>query len=335
MALVPIRIGVPVVQLSVDDPTVLPSMLAVQPTASAMAPAVLLNASVKSQLTLNVNYQFILGLVGRAANGRGGYSVGVCSLPTTAVQVTAANQGIALNITSANLPANYDKSICMAVFGKRGASSTYQLFEFAYIDPGIEFNHMVLCDALQSAPAFAATTLQTATLDPTLGPLDRAPLGVGYQSIAITTGGVQLNRDVSSVNVAPDNGPDYTLATSRSASIQFNSLANGIQEVVKAATGTYAQFPGFSGGTIEVAQQTILTAQAVLKGNRAIKLLMPVDNTGIGETRLYIGNLTLSQTAINENWQKAATTPIQFKLDTAAQDNLITSQFSEIIYRKT
>jgi hypothetical protein len=183
-----------------------------------------------------------------------------------------------------------------------------------------------------AATGFSTALLQSASSDPQLG--GRVADGNTDEILSLTQGGVQITRDVADVTVPPDQSPDYKVATARGAGLVFKGLANGMQDFVKAVAANFIEYTGDNGSDIQESDQTLLTAIAVLFGNRFISMQMPQDSAGVSETRTYIGNLTVNQTQITENWTKTATTPVEFNLQTAPQDYLLISQNSELIYRR-
>jgi hypothetical protein len=221
-----------------------------------------------------------------------------------------------------------------AIFVKINSATNYQLCQFSFIDPNNDFNEMVIASPEPASPTFPLATLQSASTD-TLGILgDRAPLANQFYTIQVTTGGVSIERPVSTVTVPPDNAPDYQIATSRAANVKFRSLTNSAKNVVLATGGNEAYFTTDHGSYTEWTQKTMLTAQALFKGNTVIQLLMPNSSDGFTEYRLYVGNLGLTYTTTTENWLKTAVTAIDFDLQTAAQDSLIINQHSELSYKR-
>jgi len=323
------RVGVPTVQLSVDSSTALPSLSTLVFDASAVSPSAFLNNDVNSNLSTSTTYQVAMCLLGRDIVN-GGYTIGPVS-PGSGVLSLTSGQIIRIHVSNGNWPANYNLAIAAAIFLKSG-SGNFQLADFAYIDTTKDFNYAVMAQPLTSSPTYTYSTLQSNTNDSFLG--SRAPYGVTYTTLGPTTQGVSINRDVTTVTISPDNAPDFQLTTSRAANIQFQTLPNAVLDFVKSSAGLYATFAGDGTSTIEVAQQTLLTATALVKGNRALILNMPVDATGVGETRLFIGNLTANQVASSVSFTKTAQAPIQYNLQTAPIDTLVGSQHSEIIYKR-
>lgn len=191
---------------------------------------------------------------------------------------------------------------------------------------------MIVSKPLRVSPRFSTAVLTASTSDPILG--DRAPLGVTWEEITPTTGDFNFRRPVQSVNVSPNTGPDFTVATGRGTGISFQSLVNDIKTFVRAAAGIYVKYTDSNGDVIEEARLSLNTAQAILRGNRAVQVYLPPDNTGNQEIRLLIGMLTFNQQELTEAWSKGATTPVTFQFDPASLDKLITNQHTEVEYNR-
>lgn len=322
-------IGVPQIFLSVDDAAAVPVLTTLTFTASAVTPDTgeyLLN-DINQPLSASDTYQVMIGLVGRQENG--GYTVGRTS-PSSGNLTVTAGQVIQVSVVNANWPANYDKAIAAAIFLKTN-SGRFQLAQFAYIDPNDDFRTFIVGKPMRAAPAFDTGLLQSTTTDETLG--DRAPLGVTYSEITPTTGTFNFRRPVSQVTVSPNTSADFTVTTTRSVGIEFQSLNNNIKEWTRAAGGNYVAYTT-GGSTYKEARRALNTAQALLQGNRPLQVFMPADSTGAQEVRLLVGCLTVNQSELTEAWSKTAATPVTFRFDPAALDRLITNQHTEIAYLK-
>lgn len=322
------RIGVANVSIPVDDSTSVPSLSTLTFTASAVSPTVLDNNDVNQALPTSTNMQVIIGLMGRDVTN-GGYTIGYCS-PGSGIVSLTTGQAIEVKVPVANWPANVNKAIAAAIFLKIGASDFY-LSNFAYIDPTVDFSFLIKAKPLASAPTFTSALLQSVTADDTLG--DRSPLGITYRALSPTTGGVTVNREVSEVSIDPDTGNQFSVATTRTASISFQLLANDIRDVVAGNAGLYAQYT--SGGAVfKQAQMSLNTAAALITGNKPLKLVLPPDSLGVQEIRLYLGQLVQNQQANTEAWTKSATTPITYTYSPASIDKLINNQHTEIAYSR-
>lgn len=322
------RIGVASVSIPVNDSTSVPSLGSLVFTASAVSPTVLEINDVNQALPTSTNMQVILGLVGRDETN-GGYTVAQCS-PGSGIVSLTSEQVIEVKVPVGNWPANTNKATALAVFLKIGASDFY-LADFAYLDLDTDFSFTIKAKPLAGASAFTSTLLQSTTSDDTLG--DRLPKGITYRNLSPTTGGVTVNREVTSVSVDPDTGNAFGIASTRTASITFQLLANDIRDVVSGNAGVYAQYT--SGGyTYKQSKMSLNTAAALVTGNKPLKLVLPPDNNGTQEIRLYLGQLVQNQSANTEAWTKTATTPITYTFSPASIDKLINNQHVEIAYSK-
>lgn len=330
MALQPQTIGVPFVFLSTDNSVAVPNLTTLVFDCSAVTPTDLLVSDIRSPLALTTNYQVMITLMGRDGVNKG-YTQGQASPGSGILQVTAG-QGIKVHVANANWPVGFDSAVCAVLYLKKGSSANWAQADFAFIDVNNDFNFLISSDAAPSAPVFAQSLLQSVTTDASLG--SRLPLGIAYAQLGPTTGGVTINRDVTTVTVPPDNAPDYQVSTARAAGLQFQTLPNGIKDVIRAIGGNYSQFTGDLASTITLGNLTSITAQALFRGNRSIKLTMPVDASGQSEIKVFLGNLTTTQAAVPESRTKTAVAPIQYNLSTAPQDSLLNGMASEISYKR-
>ena len=329
MPLNSVRIGPPTIQLPVDSSTAVPACTTLTFTACAVTPTELLLNDVNAPLSASDTYQVIVGLVGRDTTN-GGYTVGRCSPSSGDLSVTAG-QIIEVNVSNSDWPANFQYAGFAAIFLKIN-SADFQLAGFAYIDDAADFSYSISAKPLRVSPKFTSALLQSTTADSILG--DRTPYGYTYETIEPLTGTINIRRATTTVNVSPANAPDYTIATSRAPFVSFQSLINDVKAWVQAAAGNYAKYDS-SGDTIQIANMSLNTAQALLKGNRPLKLTMPIDPvTQSQEIRMYIGNLLVNQTELTEAWDKAATTPVSFQFDAASLDKLINNQHTELVYQR-
>lgn len=321
------RLGVSTVSLSQSDPTTsLPSLAALTISASAITPTTLLLNDVKNKLDTSATYQVMIGLMGEDQTNAG-YTIGYCSQGSGIVSITSG-QAIQVKVSNASWPANFSKAAAVAIFLKIN-SADWQLAEFAYLDDQNDFSHVIVAKPLIDAPKFTTAVLRSTTADTTLG--DRAPTGYTYVSLSPTTGGVTVNRETTTITVSPDTSSDFTLTSSRTATINFQLLANDVADVVRGNAGNYVEYTD-SGATFKEAQMSLNVAIARVLGNKPIKLLLPPDSRGRQETRLYLGQLTTNQSANTEAWTKTATTPIGFTFSAVPIDRLVQSQHTEITY---
>lgn len=335
MSLESVRIGVPEIELGRPSTTACPAMNGVTLIASAVdeeESGNFLNNDVQSDLVVSRDYRFVVALVGYASSGNGGLSIGPASEVAGPVQVTAG-QRIKLRVANGSLPSGFDECIAMAVFMRKGSSSSYQLAGFGYCNDGAaDFETLVMAEPLTAAKAFSLATLQSGNSDPDLG--DRNPLRNIYDLVPTTTGDVTINFNTTTAQVDPNNGPAYNIATTRGESLSFSVLSNVLKQIIKSAAGNYGKVTAESGETLEIGQRGLATASAVLSGTRPIRLQMPSDANGSGELTVYLGNLPNNQAAINLALNKSRPAPVNFTLDPAVQDSLLKNQHNVISYRR-
>jgi hypothetical protein len=325
------RIGVSQIALSQPTGTLIGSASGVGFTVTAQAPTTLVLNDVKSALS-SVATQVILAFLGQDLVN-GGYTITQSTSACAAVTPTAG-QGLLINIPVANLSAVTNVGNCpaVAVFIKQGAAN-YVLAEFAYLAGSTDFNHMVVANPLQSAPSgFTAASLTSGASNTIWG--SRLAGGWTFTTLSPTTGGVTVNRDVSTVSVSPDTAGDFNIAVTRTASIEFSLLPNDVINVVQGNAGNFVQYTASNGNVIQEAQMSLFTAAALILGNNPMTMLMPPDSNGIQEVRLYLGQLLQNQTSNTEAWVKTATTPIKYTLSAAPIDLLINSEHTEVVYKQ-
>lgn len=310
-----------------SNTTALPSLVGLTISASAITPTTLLINDVKNKLDITASYQVMIGLVGED-NTNAGYTVGFCSQGSGVISSLSAGQGIQISVSNASWPANFGQAAAVAVFLKIN-SADWQLAEFAYLDDQYDFSHVITTRPIVDNPKFTTTVLRSATADATLG--DRSPTGYTYTALSPTTGGVTVNRETTTITVSPDTSSDFTLTSSRTASIQFQLLANDVVDIVRGNAGNYVEYTS-GGATFKQAEMSLNVAVARILGNKPVKLLLPPDSRNRQETRLYLGQLTTNQTANTEAWTKTATTPVGFTYSAVPIDTLLQGMHSEITY---
>lgn len=319
-------IFVPVVSIGAPDIVTgaLPGLNSLVFTASAVTPTSFVNNDIRPGLTVGANYQVCISLFGYDAVNEG-WTCGRSSAGSGIVNVTAG-QVIKVTVPNANWPVGFSGTPVAAIWMKKG-SGNFQLCEFAYVDPSNDFEHFIGAEPFATTPTRTLSFLMNASGDSTVGSM--APYGNTNTQLGPTTGGVTYDRGVSTVSVSPDNAPDYNIVTSRSCNLTFTTLPNDLVDVVQATSGLYIKADGSGSSVIENVQQTLLTASAVLKGNRFVT----VDETnaaGVPVKRILMGNLTVSQSAVTLNRTKTAVAPIQYNLQTASVDTLTVGMNTEI-----
>lgn len=314
-------IGVPQVTIGkADITTALPSLASLVFSASAITPADFVNNEVRNPLSA-ANYQVCLGLWGYDIVN-GGWTIGATSGLSGIVPITAG-QMIKVIVPNANWPSGYTGAKLAAVFLKQGAGDP-QLCDLMYIDPSNNTEFVIQAKPFGVLPSRSIAFLQGASTDSTFG--TRAPYANIDTAVGVTTQGVTLDRQVTTVTVSPDNSSDYQVVTSRSCNVTFQTLSNDLKTTILGTSGLWAKFLAADGTTvIQNAQQTLLTASAILKGNAYITLDMPDQSK-----KIFVGNLTVSQSAVSTAYTKTAVAPIQFNLQTASIDTLTNGLDTEV-----
>ena len=321
------QIGVPTVSLGQPDFTgsALPFFTSLTPVACAVTPLSGLNNEIRNDLDTTATYQFLVAPWGYDKIN-GGWTIGKASQPSASVTVTAS-QYIRLSVLNASWPSGFLGTKFVAIFMKKN-SGNYQLCQLAYLDPSNDFDTAISAEPLAVLPSRSLAFLQNASGDTTFGSMNPYPMT--EEAVGETTGGVNYDRSASTVSVSPDSTPDYQVVTARGCNVTFSLLASDLKDVVKATAGLYTKITGLNGtSTVEETQQTILTAAAVLKGNRHI-IINETSSAGKAVKRLFVGNLTTSQTAVTISRTKTAVASLQFNLQTAATDSLLSGLNSEI-----
>lgn len=324
------NIFVPIVSIGTPDIVTgaLPGLNSLVVSVSAVTPTSLVNNDIRNDLTVGATYQVAIGLWGYD-NVNQGWTIGKTSGGSGLATITAG-QALRVYVPNANWPAGTFGTKFAAIFLKKN-SGNFQLCDLAYIDPSNDFNFYIGAEPFSTTPTRTISFLQNASGDATFGSM--APYGGTEKQLGPTTGGVNYERSVSQVSVSPDNAPDYSIVTSRGCTLTFTTLPNDLIDVVQATSGIYIKAAGDNASTVENTQQTLITASAVLKGNRHI-IVDEVNANGTAVKRLLVGNLTISQSAVTLNRTKTAVAPIQYNLQTAAVDTLLNGLNSEIAYSR-
>ncbi len=333
-----IRIGVVDIELPVQSENLTPSALSITPTVSdiTMGASTRLDNDINPSLSTADTYQFVIGFVGEDRKN-GGYTVTVCSQGSGIATIALPKNGLRISVPNGSLPTYYDEAVCMAVFVKINGSSKYQLCKLAYIDPTGDFNTMITHKPLLTAPSFNLVTLQTNdATDDWLG--SRVGNGFTFETVEPTTGEITEKYAVSSVPVDPNNGPPFNVRSAVASGLEFNLLLNDIKDFVNAAGGYWAKYTDVGGtNTIEEGMYSLATAQAVLRGNRPVRVNYPPTGNGStsAEVGLFLGLLTFNQQELTAAWSKSGTTPVKFNFETAILDKLVSSQHAKVSYKKT
>jgi len=324
------NIFVPTVSIGTPDVATgaLPGLNSLVFSASAVTPSTLVLNTIQGALTVGATYQVALGLWGYDQTN-GGWTIGRAS-PGSGVLSVTAGQVIKIVVPNANWPSGTFGTKLAAVFLKKN-SSNWQLCQLGYIDPNNDTNIFVVNEAMPQCPTRTLAFLQNASGDTTFGSMD--PYGNSDTTLGPTTGGVTYDRGVSQVTVSPDNAPDYQVVTSRGLTLTFTTLPNDLVDIVRASAGTYVKGTGDNASVIENAQQTLITAAAILQGCRYITI-DEVNSNGAAVKRILVGNLTISQSQLTLNRTKTAVAPVQYNLQTSGSDSLLNGLNSEVSFSR-
>jgi hypothetical protein len=319
-------IFVPIVSVGAPDIVTgaLPSLNSLVFSASAATADTFVNNEIRPSLEVGASYQVAISLFGYDFANEG-WTVGKSSAGSGVVVLSSANEVLKVTVPNANWPSGSFGTPMAAVWLKKN-SGNFQLCELMYIDPSNDTEHYIGAEAFATTPVRTLAFIQNASSDSTVG--SRIPYGNTYTQLGPTTGGVTYDRSVSTVSVSPDNAPDYNVVTSRGCNLTFTTLPNDLIDVVQATSGIYIKATS-GAAVVENTQQTLLTAAAILKGNRFVN----VDETNASGTpvkRILVGNLTISQSAVTLNRTKTAVAPVQYNLQTAAIDTLTVGLDTEV-----
>ena len=326
-----IRIGVVDVSLPVDDTAVsVPGLSSITPVVTAITPDDGLPNDIDNPLSAADTYSVVIGLLAQDSNNKG-YTITECSQAVTSLSVTAG-QSLLVSVGTSSLPTYWDEAVALAVFLKTNNASNYQLQGYGYLDAeATEVLYVIDTKPLRNVPSFALSLLQSTTGNTVIG--SRVAFGTTYETLTPTTGDTTENFPVITVPVSPNTGADFDVRTTVSNGFSFQLLANDLKNFIRAQGGNYVEYTR-SGVTYRQGKMAMNTAQAILRGNKPMKLNFPPDSSGFAEVKLLIGNLTFNQQELTAAWSKSATTPINFVFQPANLDTLINNIHTSISYFK-
>ena len=328
MPIITQKIGVATVEISDIGEDDLPSLTGKVPGVCAVVLTKHIVNEIVSKLSTTPVYEVMLGLVGYDADG--GYQVGFCSNTSGPVSINSTNRAIRVRMNQSGAgagawPTGFDGAICVALFLKTGIAK-FQLAGFGYLPIDSDFTRTITTKPLPSSPRFDTALLQSTTSDEILGEHRTAVKEVIWLRVPTTTGGVTLARPVNTVNIPPDNSPDYPASAGRGITVSFKTLANGTEQIIRGNAGVYKEYD-VDGETVLEAEMTMGTAVALINGNRAMKITSPRDNkTGRSTISLLLGTLGANQQENTEAWTKTEITPISWSFATGVQDFLLIDQ---------
>jgi hypothetical protein len=317
------RTGVASIGISYDSTTAVPNASAITAiSASAVETTDSYYNSIKNPLPTATNLQFAVALMGRDTT-RGGYSVTPISPVSGVLQLTGSQVAKVL-VPVGNWPANFDLACAVVVFVKIGAASTWQIAGLRQIVSDVQFETLITRRPV-SVETFTLAQLQS--FDQTSRALgDRSPLGYTFGELTPTTNDVNIIYDTEEITFSPNNTIDWSASTARSIGVQFETLTNTVKDIVTATAGDYWTFTDAAGATVTEAEQAIYIAQAVIKGNRPLKLTMPPDpGTGVAEIIMLWGLLLQNQEQVNFALSKKNQSPVSFNFQPAGIDAILNS----------
>lgn len=300
-------------------------------TASSKSCDDLLLNDINPPLEAGANYYVLLTALGEDRTNGGLTS----TLPSpTSGPITIADattDGIHVNISSANIPANVGNAFAMAVWLKKN-SGDFQLQGYGYIDTSNGFNYLITCEPLTTAQTYTSARLYSATNAPDdLG--DREPYTIEYLKLSPkTSAGLTVARLNSQVGVSPDTGPDINFTTARGIALRFQLLANGVKEIVQGNAGKFAQYQ-HGGRTYKQSNMSLSTAAALLTGNLPFKVILPSDSQRVAVIRIYLNTVAQSQAANNEEtWGRDTVATVNWDVNTVSFDAYLQDVDCEINY---
>ncbi len=328
------KIGAAKVRFPVKLSSQLPNLSTLTFTASATNPADYLLNEGFTALTAGNNYYVMTALLGDdRVNGGVTWSAG--SPVSGPITVSGTNPGILLNVAASNYPSGMANAYAMAVFLAKNGSD-FALAAYSIIDRnGNDYNYTLINEPLTSQTLYTSTQLQSPTADyvNALEIGSRAPFGCNFSPPFRTTGGVNVQRTVDTVNVNPDNSTAYPQATARGTTITFAVLQNSMKNIVLANAGTYASYTVNGGHVVSTSNMSLQTAVALTTGNIPIQLIYPPDENRVSQVSFYLASVTTNPIGSNERWSKDSTTPLNYSVSTTNLDPLFNDVSVELGYK--
>lgn len=300
---------------------------------AATAPDEILNNSQSPTLDTSADYYVSIAPLGGDTTSTGAQKAGL-TLAGASTGMGPINvndgEGIMVRIPANAIPADLDKAYAMGVFLRKNNGS-YKLVDYAYIDVDNGFNYMVMTDADTLTGYDLSVLMATAvnTSYPELG--GRRPTGVVY-SKKRTSGGVTVNMETEGVDVAPDDGRNYNLPTSRISSLQFSIMENDMKEMVLANAGKYGAVQS-GGATFSFSNMGYSSAVAQITGNIPFKLRFPPDANKVRQITLFLAMIGQNTGSTSMQWSKDSTTLVEFTVDPVNNDDLLSEVSTEIGYK--
>ncbi len=327
MPAIEILTGVSQVNVSVDVDTPVPSLAAAVATWDETDYTALRINSPERPLVAAEPLVMYAAVVARDSVRRG-YTVGASTIASASL-TPAAEQGVLFHIsrTNMNALAGIDDMVAMAFFmSVNGAKPRICGFQYIPTD-GSDLYHMIYSKPLTRAQQFTETAtvhdLTVANANKYLG--SRLGVGVNWEPLTPTTGGVRLIHKFDRVPYRPDDAPDAEFRTTQGTDLEFSVISGANEFITQAVGGNFVSFDTGAGLTLQSHEQVatdLYTAMAFVKGNRALRIDMPQSSTGKETTRLMLGNVDFNVVDITEDTSKTDMYRLDFKLQAIAQDYL-------------
>ena len=327
MAIKSIKAGPGTIRFPQKVSTLLPTLLGMAFTASALTGGTTTNNSAQNALVAGTNYQIAIGLTGWDTVTQG-YAVTPTTVSSGNVQVANNGDVIVVTVPLANWPANYQYCAFVIVFIKTGAGSFQPVLSvpidslFTARNFEVIIDHVPLAEVTQY-PIATLTGSAVSNTYPGLG-TTRAPAGFLFSTLSPTTDSTNIRYLIgNSITFSPNNASDFTGVGSRPVGLDFKTEFNDLQTLVEATAGnsTYATLG--SGTILRQATQGLSTGNVFLKGNLPVIFISPVDPaTGASDVELFTGLLLQNSAELTLAWSKKAETPVTWNFANAPLDYL-------------
>lgn len=328
-----VRIGPSQMFLELKDLTVtLPSMDAVTIDVTAGTPTINDILDVQVPISTTTDKQVILGALGYD-QVNGGYTIAECSPATPAAlsEITlTSGQGLAIHIDNADFATNLGKALAIVTFLIEGTADPV-LCQMDVIDPAKDFDAMVCAAPHPAALSFTEAVLNATTTHDDLG--SRVAYGRNSRLLGPTIDGVGVNFNTETVNVNLDSGPAFPVPTARQPSVDFKVAENTTRNFVSANAGIFTRFIPSGAITVDSGKMGLASAIALIKGNTAMRAILPPDNQGISETWMFLGLLGANASTTNVRFTKTSVPTVDFNIPGAAMDRLLYNMHTLLIRR--
>ena len=258
-----------------------------------------------------------------------GFTFGKATANESSAHTVTAGQGILVNIANDDFATYMGKSIAIGIFLQKGVGD-YRLASLGYMDADNDFAYCLTGEAMLDAFNASDTILDSNTAGETGG--SRKPCGVAYGKRFRTVGGVRIRHRMESTKVDQDDAPAYDVPVARAADIEFSVLSNNLDDLMQLSAGDYTKFTDLDSSVVEQGDSEIQAIVSQLTGNKALKVLYPPNKLGRQVTKLFMGNVDVSNAEWVEDYKKLEQFKLDQKLVGAPIDDLIGSVGTGISY---